>query len=302
MYIRSLVLIILTICSINGVFRAIGITESVHMPMYAWIGCDGTAVTRTEVGKIVLTKIKKNLPDCKGPKSPVNGTSASTTGVLPKSNVIETNTSYTGAIIPKKKIVTDKILLDLSQKDIVNYRVKMIQDEQIRYANAIRSLRIRSGKSLEVNTQWYLIRNDAVKITGQADGWTPVKSWEVVVSDTRENTIAIDTSTGKTWYVGTKWLRNATPSDLVKIGQADIAYWTDLVHTNVSYRVNIRSNPWYTASIVATIGKNIQLYRVATIDNWSQVQTIDGAIHGFIRSDFISVDIHQLIEAKPLLK
>lgn len=88
----------------------------------------------------------------------------------------------------------------------------------------------------------------------------------------------------------------------MKIGQADIAYWTDIAHTNVVYRVNIRSNPWYTASIVATVGKDVQLYRVATIDNWSQVQTIDGTIKGFIRSDFITIDKLQLIEAKPLLK
>lgn len=301
MYIRSLIAFILVISSIIGVFRLIGASEEAHIPLFAWIGCDGNAVTRTEVGKIVMTKIPKNLPNCKWPKSIVDSV-ISSSGVVSKPNDIKTNSGYRESIIPNKKIVTNKILLDLSQKDIVNYRVKMIQEEQIRYANAIRSLRIRSGKSLEANTSWYLMRNDAVQVTGQGHGWTPVRSWEVVVSDMRENTISIDTATGTAWYVGTKWLRNATPSDLVKIGQADIAYWTDIVHTNVVYRVNIRSNPWYTASIVATVGKDVQLYRVATIDNWSQVQTIDGTIKGFIRSDFITIDKLQLIEAKPLLK
>lgn len=76
----------------------------------------------------------------------------SSSGVVSKPNDIKTNSGYRESIIPNKKIVTNKILLDLSQKDIVNYRVKMIQEEQIRYANAIRSLRIRSGKSLEANT------------------------------------------------------------------------------------------------------------------------------------------------------
>ncbi len=40
--------------------------------MYAWVGCDGNAVTRTEVGKIVITKIAKNTKNCNGPKSVSN--------------------------------------------------------------------------------------------------------------------------------------------------------------------------------------------------------------------------------------
>lgn len=124
----------------------------------------------------------------------------------------------------------------------------------------------------------------------------------MVVTDARENTIDIDTSTGTTGYVGTRFLRNATPSDLVKIGQADIAYWSDIVHTNVDHLVNIRSNPWYTAPIVQTVQSNVPMYRVATVDNWSQVQSIDGTLQGYIRSDFLVVDKSQLIEVKPLLK
>ena len=163
-------------------------------------------------------------------------------------------------------------------------------------------MRIREGKSLEARTKGYLIKNEAVKVTGNATGWTPVKSGEVVVTDIRENTVSIDTSTGTTGYVGTKFLREATPSDLVKIGQADIAYWTDLVHTKVAHLVNIRNNPWYTAPIVQTVSSNVDLYRIATVDNWSQVQNIDGTLTGFIRSDFLVVDKKQLIEIKPLLK
>ena len=123
-----------------------------------------------------------------------------------------------------------------------------------------------------------------------------------MVTDIRENTVSIDTSTGTTGYVGTKFLREATPSDLVKIGQADIAYWSDLVHTKVAHLVNIRNNPWYTAPIVQTVSSNVDLYRVATVDNWSQIQNIDGTLTGFIRSDFLVIDKKQLIEIKPLLK
>ena len=122
------------------------------------------------------------------------------------------------------------------------------------------------------------------------------------MTDTRENTISIDTSKGTTGYVGTRLLRNATASDLVKIGQADIAYWSDIVHTNVDHLVNVRSNPWYTSPIVQTVQSDVPLYRVATVDNWSQVQSIDGSLNGFIRSDFLVVDTAQLVEIKPLLK
>ena len=39
------------------------------IPMHVWMGCDGNAVTRTEVGKIVITHIAKNTKNCNGPKS-----------------------------------------------------------------------------------------------------------------------------------------------------------------------------------------------------------------------------------------
>lgn len=301
MYKSSLVLFGIIIVGIVGIFTLSAKNQNT-VPVYVWMGCDGNAVTRTEVGKIVITHIAKNTKNCNGPKSVLGNTG----------NTIDTDAiteDTTGSLnmfnddlvsdIPKK---SDKILLDLSQKDIVNYRVELIKQEQIRYANAIRSLRIRQGKSLESNTKGYLIKNDAVKVTGDATGWTPVKSGEVVVTDERENTIAIDTTKGTTGYVGTRFLRNATPSDLVKIGQADIAYWSDIVHTNVDHLVNVRSNPWYTAPIVQTVPSNVPMYRVATIDNWSQVQSIDGTLHGYIRSDFLIVDNAQLIEIKPLLK
>jgi hypothetical protein len=248
-----------------------------------------------------MTQIAPNMPNCNGPKSVNTGsvivdTVANRRVVTSSLNMFD-DTGTTDAI-PK----TRTILLDLSQADIVNYRIEMIRQQQIRYANAIRSLRVRSGKSTQSDTTGYLTRNDAVQVTGETTGWTPVRTGEVVVTDSRENTIDIDTSTGTSGYAGTRYLRDATPSDLVKIGQADIAYWTDVVHTNVSHMVNIRISPWYGSSIITTISRDIILYRVATVDNWSEVESVDGTIHGFIRSDFIIVDKAQLLEKEPLLK
>lgn len=296
MYKRSLFLFGILMSIVIGMVSIVAKSGDNNPPVYAWIGCDGTAVTRTEVGKIVMTRIAKNMTNCNGPK---NSTIASSETDSTSVNTENSLNMFEDKNAPKNP---NKIILDLSQKDIVNHRVALIKQEQIRYANAIRSVRIRQGKSLESNTKGYLIKNDAVKVTGNTTGWTPVKSGEVVVTDARENTISIDTSAGTTGFVGTKFLRNATPSDLVKIGQADIAYWTDLVHTNVAHLVNIRNNPWYTASIVQTVQRDVPMYRMATVDNWSQVQSIDGTLNGFIRSDFLALDKKQLIEVKPLLK
>lgn len=296
MYKRSLFLFGILLSVVIGMMSLGAQSSEKTPPVYVWVGCDGNAVTRTEVGKIVITPIAKNTKNCNGPKNTAISSSTIDSGAT---NSTKSLNMFEDPDAPKNP---NKILLDLSQKDIVNYRVALIKEEQIRYANAIRSVRIRQGKSLESNTKGYLIKNDAVKVTGNPTGWTPVKSGEVVVTDARENTIAIDTSTGTTGYVGTKFLRTATPSDLVKIGQADIAYWTDIVHTNVAHLVNIRNNPWYTAPVVKTVESNVPMYRVATIDNWSQVQSIDGSLNGFIRSDFLVVDTAQLVETKPLLK
>lgn len=303
MYIRLLVLFSIFTGVAFGIYSIQAATDTNKIPMYAWVGCDGTAVTRTQVGKIEITQIAKNLPNCNGANNtPIAGVKSSSLNMFDDVTVSLTGSvnNATGTINKPKR--ERKILLDLAQKDIVNYRVAKIKEQQIQYANAIRSVRIREGKSIESDTEGYLIKNDAVKVTGKVTGWTPVKSGEVVVTDIRENTVDIDTTTGTTGYVGTKWLRDATPSDLVKIGQADIAYWSDVVHTNVAHLVNIRNNPWYTSSIVTTVTSNVPLYRTATVDNWSQVESLDGAIKWFIKSSFIVVDVAQLIEKKPLLK
>ena len=34
-----------------------------------WKGCDGTVVSRTDVGVLTMTKTEKNLPGCVGPRA-----------------------------------------------------------------------------------------------------------------------------------------------------------------------------------------------------------------------------------------
>ncbi len=307
MYNRSLVLFVILSTMALGIVSLRAASGDNQPPVYAWIGCNGTAVTRTEVGKILMTRIAPNMPNCNGPKS--TSTSSTQTGnsvntvsntgsITPSLNMFDDDVTLNAT--PKKK--TGVILLDLSQRDMLNYRIEMIRQQQIRYANAIRSLRVRSGKNMQSDTAGYLIRNDAVQVTGAVTGWTPVRTGEVVVTDTRQNTIDIDTASGTSGYAGTRYLRDATPSDLVKIGQADIAYWTDLVHTSVAHMVNVRVSPWYGSSIITTVSRDVVFYRVATVDNWSEVESVDGRIHGFIRSDFLIVDKAQLVEVESLLR
>jgi hypothetical protein len=64
MYRYSLVFVALVVSVTLGVFSLQAIDANDAPPVYVWIGCDGTAVTRTEVGKIVMTPIAKNLPNC----------------------------------------------------------------------------------------------------------------------------------------------------------------------------------------------------------------------------------------------
>lgn len=54
--------------------------------------------------------------------------------------------------------------------------------------------------------------------------------------------------------------------------------------------MNVRSNPWYTAPIVATLENLTPIYIVSTVDNWSEVRNESGTIRGYIRSDFLIVD------------
>jgi hypothetical protein len=265
-----------------GTFITLSHTLAAETPIYTNMQCGQPIAARTAVGQLEM--ITPTASGCIGPMATISRVWL---------NMFADDSSGT------KK--TSKILLDLAQKDIVGYRTALLRAQQIRYANAIRSVRVRAAQSKTSETTGYLIKNAPVKVMTPGSGWSRVKSGKVVVTDTRENTLDIDTSNGTSGYTATRYLRDATPSDLIQIGQADIAYWSDITHTRVAHLVNIRLHPWYTSPIVRTISHDIPLYRVATIDNWSEVESMDGKIHGFIRSDYLVVDQSQLIEIKPLL-
>lgn len=104
-------------------------------------------------------------------------------------------------------------------------------------------------------------------------------------------------TTGKAdGYVAAKYLRDANPSDLVRIRQADNAYWSDLAHVNAERYLNVRAHPWPTAPIVTTIGRDTVLYVVSTIDDWSEVMTDDRSIRGYVKSKFLTIDKAQRVE------
>jgi hypothetical protein len=283
----------------------------------AWRGCDGTVVLRTTAGKLEVTKQAQNLPDCIGPKS-----AESPVVQLASSTPVETKDDASADVIAESETSSDKgdaimlvmsasgktkfdastgPLLDLTSSDIVNYRKAQLRQEQIRYANALRSVRMRQKATKQSKTVAYLMKNDAVVIQGKETGWVKTTGATIEVTDTRENTVAADTTGKASGYIASKYLRTPTSSDLVRIGQADQAYWSDVVHVNVSHLVNVRSHPWYGASIVTVLGNKTNLYVISTIDNWSEVISDDRSIHGFIRSDYLIVDKAQRVEPSPFL-
>ena len=76
------------------------------IPMYAWIGCDGRAVTRTGVGKIVITQVAPNLPNCNGAKNTpiVVSTGSVNTPISSDNNSIDSDVTLEDDVItPSKK-------------------------------------------------------------------------------------------------------------------------------------------------------------------------------------------------------
>jgi hypothetical protein len=199
-------------------------------------------------------------------------------------------------------MTVDAPLLDLAQTDIVAYRIELMRAQQIRYANALRSVRMRNAATKQGKTNAYLMQDDAVVVTGSGTGWTPVQGATVRVTDTVENTVTPDTTAKADGYIATRFLRYPNASDLVRIEQADQQFWSDIAHVNVDHTVNVRSHPWYTASIVTVLGNNVPLYVVSTVDNWSEVISDDRTLHGYIRSDYLTIEKHQRVEVAPLLK
>jgi hypothetical protein len=274
---------------------------------YAWVGCDGTVVSRTDVGRIQVFSTERNLAGCQGPKwsDPTLVVPAPImTGSIATGSTATSMTS-TGVIAPEPTLsgyTIDTPLLDLAQTDIVAYRIELMKAQQIRYANALRSVRMRNAATKQSKTNAYLMQDDAVVVTGSGTGWTPVQGATVSVTDPIENTITADTTAKADGYIATRFLRDPNASDLVRLEQADQQFWSDIAHVNVDHTVNVRLHPWHTARIVTVLGNNVPLYVVSTVDNWSEVISDDRTLHGYIRSDYLTITKHQRVEVAPLLK
>lgn len=155
---------------------------------------------------------------------------------------------------------------------------------------------MRASGSMTARVSAYLMRNDAVVVSGKETGWVKSQGATVEVTDTGSNTVIAGTGGKAFGYIASKFLRLPNKSDLVRIGQADQAYWSDLVHTNVAHLVNVREHPWYGSKIKFVLSNKTNLYVVSTVDNWSEVISDDRVIHGFIRSDFLVVDKAQRVD------
>jgi hypothetical protein len=289
--------------SILGIFWFTLLSNSANNPIVSvWVSCEGTVVSRTDVGKLEISRVEPNSIGCLGKK--VNQTSPtldqvteSTGATLESELILDEEDAVTDSTGPR-----DVILFDLKQTDIVNYRLERMRQNQIRYANAIRSVRMRNWKSMESKTNAYLIKNDAVLTDWTQTGWVETQWITLDLLDPVENTIVAD-STGKAQgYVPAKYLREANPSDLVRIRQADNAYWSDLAHVEVDRYVNVRLHPWYGAPIVTVLTDSTVLYIVSTVDDWSEVMSDDRKIQWYVKSKYLVVDKSQRVEQAPLLK
>jgi hypothetical protein len=294
----------------------IGATDPIAMqtsrPVYAQVNCNGVAVARTAVGQLETVYVQKNLPGCIGPVDPVAmqetspSTGATTSGVT--TTLSDSHSPETWWEVPTTTGVLASYdpaqapLLDITSEDIGNYRIEKLKEQGVQYANPVYSVRIRRGASMKTNTEAYLIKNDAVVVDGTGTTWAKVQGAEVVVTDTQENTVVAQTGSQARGYTVRRWLRDPNPSDLVRIGQADQAYWSDIAHVNVAHTVNVREHPWYGSKILFVVTNKTPLYIVSTVDNWSEVMNDDRTLRGYIRSDFLVVDKAQRREPEPLLK
>jgi Bacterial SH3 domain len=293
--------------------------------------CDGTQFIRTSPGEIRVQVVAKNLPGCIGIASTGSSIQTSIGGstllvirdvtncnglrVISysdesyKSFYVEKNlpNCVRAAYVPPADTgshidLSHGPLLDLASTDIVNYRTKQLKDQWVRFANAVRSARIRRAATKNSNTEAILLRNDAVVVSGEVKWWTKVTGANLEVTNTHENTVWADTSGKASGYTAGRLLRDPNASDLVAIEQADHAYWSDIAYTNTEKYVNVRSSPNYKAPIVTTLGRDYPLYIVSTIDNWSMVRNDSGSIRGYVRSDLLRVVKIQRVDTSKWVK
>ena len=296
--------------------------------MSVWVSCDGTVVSRTSVGKLELSRTDINTVGCLGKKvegvTPVTQSAQSSTGETTAiedevatpvientvTNIRPDEIEGTGAnqvrvvyqAVELKYGPRDTTLLDLSQTDTVRYRLERMRQNQIRYANAIRSVRMRQAQNKKSQTVSYLARNEAVVTNGTETGWILAQRADVSVVDTGSNIVVADT-VGKTQgYITASYLRNPNPSDLVRINQADNAYWSDVTHVNATRYLNLRAHPWLGAPIVSVLSRDTILYVISTIDDWSEVISDNRMIQGYVKSKYLTTDRAQRVEQLPVVK
>jgi SH3-like domain-containing protein len=286
--------------------------------------CDGTQVVRTAPGKFETKEVEKNLPGCFSPSKMIlsegsrsektlvkevtncsgltlrsysDGSYSSEQGSINQENCVDD----TGVVeVPKKKSkvnLSHGPLLDLASTDIGNYRAKLLRDRGVRFADAVRSARMRREANMQSKTNAYLMRNDAVIVSGKETGWVRVQGVQLDGRDEKENIVTLLTQGKAKGFTAAKFLRLPNISDLVRINQADHAYWSDIARTKVARYVNVRLHPNHESKIVKTLPNNYPLYIVGTVDNWSQVRNDEGTIMGYIRSDYLHIDKAQRVDA-----
>lgn len=111
--------------------------------------CNGMQVVSLSNGGYAISHVVPNLPGC-------------------------VHTDNAGNVITGPDL-SGGPLLDLASTDIVNYRLEQLKAQKIRFANAIRSVRMRAQASRESRTNAYLMRNDAVVVDGKETGWVKVE-------------------------------------------------------------------------------------------------------------------------------
>lgn len=273
--------------------------------------CNGTQVVRTDASQMQILHVESNLPGCVGApaaETQDTNTSESASGTSTEKVIAEESTATgelesemvevtaTGKVFTPKFNPENGPAFDVRSTDITNYRTYQMAKKGIRYANVTRSVKMRNAPNMQSGVNAYLMDNDAIVMTGSETGWIKSQWTEVLVTDTGSNTVITNTRGKASGYIASKYLRKPTASDLVRISQADQAYWSDIAHVNVAHLVNVREHPWYTAKIKFVLSNQTPLYVISTVDNWSEVLSDDRKIHGFIRSDYITVEKSQRVD------
>ena len=118
-----------------------------------------------------------NLPGC---ISTVNQTGVTTQKVVPVKN-------------PSLINLSNGPLFDIRSTQIAEYRKQLLRDQNIQFANPVRSVRIRSAATKKSQTEAFLMKNDAVVNSGDGISWDKVQGATLTVSNDQENIVNTDT-------------------------------------------------------------------------------------------------------------